>query len=185
MSWRESPRSNRPQTPKGLLRLDFEFAWRTPTRGSGDAGERSAELRGHIGIMFRFWGGGTGSGPPPRMVPAGARGEFWAELDGTMRSNRRFRWDRSWPGVRNASKGRSQILDLPGRLRWLSRKSDPRLVAGVELAGSETLIAVPLLRSGETRLIGSLASKRQAVRPFFPTKQIAPLQISLRKAVVA
>ena len=62
------------------------------------------------------------------------------------------------------------------------RERDPMLVAGVELAGIRTLIAVPMLK--ENAVIGVIGVYRQEVRPF-SDKQIALLQSFAAQAVVA
>ena len=55
-----------------------------------------------------------------------------------------------------------QIVDLMADENYL--KGDPFVVAGVELAGIRTLLAVPLLK--ETHLVGCIVFYRQEARPF-------------------
>ena len=59
---------------------------------------------------------------------------------------------------------------------------DPVTVAGVEVAGIRTLVAVPLLKENE--LVGAFALSRQEVRPF-TDKQIEPVQNFANQAVIA
>ena len=59
---------------------------------------------------------------------------------------------------------------------------DPVTVAGVEVAGIRTLVAVPLLKENE--LVGAFALSRQEVRPF-TDKQIELVQNFANQAVIA
>jgi GAF domain-containing protein len=79
-----------------------------------------------------------------------------------------------------ASKKAVHIIDLqtdPGY-----RERDPMLVAGVELAGIRTLIAVPMLK--ENTVIGVIGIYRQEVQPF-TDKQVALVQNFADQAVIA
>jgi GAF domain-containing protein len=79
-----------------------------------------------------------------------------------------------------SSKKAVHIIDLQAYSGY--RERDPMLVAGVELAGIRTLIAVPMLK--ENTVIGVIGVYRQEVRPF-SDKQIALLQNFAAQAVVA
>jgi GAF domain-containing protein len=79
-----------------------------------------------------------------------------------------------------SSKKAVHIIDLQADSGYRDR--DPMLVAGVELAGIRTLIAVPMLK--EDAVIGVIGVYRQEVRPF-SDQQIALLQNFAAQAVVA
>ena len=73
-----------------------------------------------------------------------------------------------------------QVADVSAEPGYIRR--DPRFVAGVELAGMRTLLAVPMLKENE--LAGSINIYRQSVRPF-TEKQIALVQNFAGQAVIA
>jgi GAF domain-containing protein len=79
-----------------------------------------------------------------------------------------------------ASKKAVHIIDLQADPGY--RERDPMLVAGVELAGIRTLIAVPMLK--ESTVIGVIGVYRQEVQPF-TDKQIALVQNFAAQAVIA
>ena len=79
-----------------------------------------------------------------------------------------------------ANKTVVHTADLRGEKAYADR--DPWIVAGVELGGVRTLLAVPMLKENE--LIGTFSVYRQEVRPF-TDKQIALVTSFASQAVIA
>ena len=79
-----------------------------------------------------------------------------------------------------ATKEVVQIADLRTEERYINR--DPFVVAGVELGGIRTLLAVPMLK--EDHLVGGIVIYRQEVRPF-SEKQIELVRNFARQVVIA
>src|SRR5262249_31055819 len=74
----------------------------------------------------------------------------------------------------------TQIADLAESEAY--RRGDPVVVASVKIAGTRSLVAVPMLRDNE--LIGAIAIYRQEVRPF-TENQIALVSNFAAQAVTA
>ena len=79
-----------------------------------------------------------------------------------------------------ATKEVVQIADLRTEESYINR--DPFVVAGVELGGIRTLLAVPMLK--EDHLVGGIVIYRQEVRPF-SEKQIELVRNFARQVVIA
>ena len=80
-----------------------------------------------------------------------------------------------------ATKSVVHVADLSAEAAYIEQ-STPGLVAAVELGGTRTLLAVPMLKEHE--LIGAFFLSRQEVRPF-TEKQIALVQNFAAQAVIA
>ena len=80
-----------------------------------------------------------------------------------------------------AAKSPVHIADLAADQDYVERRSS-RIVAAVELGGTRTVLAVPMLKG--TELIGAFILNRKEVRPF-TDKQIALVQGFAAQAVIA
>ncbi len=80
-----------------------------------------------------------------------------------------------------AARSPIHIADLSADQDYVERRSS-RIVAAVELGGTRTVLAVPMLKSNE--LIGAFILNRKEVRPF-TDKQIALVQGFAAQAVIA
>jgi two-component system, NtrC family, sensor kinase len=91
---------------------------------------------------------------------------------------------RQGPGSATARAARTQqtvqVADVRMSQSYLDR--DPPVVAGVELGGIRTLVAVPMLK--ENQVVGVITIYRREVRPF-TDKQIALVTNFARQAVIA
>ena len=80
-----------------------------------------------------------------------------------------------------ATKAAVHVANLAAEQLYIE-KSDPNVVAAVELGGIRTFVAVPMLK--ESELIGAIIVYRQEVRPF-TDKQIALVASFAAQAVIA
>ncbi len=87
---------------------------------------------------------------------------------------------KNFVGQMMASKSVIHVPDVPASEAYAER--EPVTVAGVEIAGIRTFLAVPMLKENE--LVGAFALARQEVRPF-TEKQIALVMSFAAQAVIA
>ena len=80
-----------------------------------------------------------------------------------------------------ATKAAVHVTNLAAEQLYIE-KSDPNVIAAVELGGIRTFVAVPMLK--ESELIGAIIVYRQEVRPF-TEKQIALVTSFAAQAVIA
>ena len=80
-----------------------------------------------------------------------------------------------------ATKAAVHVANLAAEQLYIE-KSDPNVIAAVELGGIRTFVAVPMLK--ESELIGAIIVYRQEVRPF-TDKQIALVASFAAQAVIA
>ncbi|MGB8488356.1 MAG: GAF domain-containing protein, partial [Xanthobacteraceae bacterium] len=73
-----------------------------------------------------------------------------------------------------------QIAEIAASKGYLD--GDPVIVASVELAGTRTLLAVPMLK--DNQLVGAIAIYRQEVRPF-AANQVELVSNFAKQAVIA